>query len=249
MSSATKTKAVEASARADTEQARQHYNAMIGELSHRGSMLVNRVCSYDAMAHMIMSRNTNYRMQFVAGIKVYLQNEFDFALNNPEDTTFRNQFERFFDNISSDSTVAPVLQMFLIHMAILLEPDVREWLCPPVPDPDATEPTERIDQSDVDRRAFNLYEEKYLVKYYNDLRESAVMSVPRLVRELNAVYIAMLPPDPLAQVLRDNSRRVLFEDAEAIDAVEAKWGPGGRLFKKRKISGQERDDADDKKDQ
>jgi len=236
MSVTSKTTMANSAARVDTEAARQHYNAITNETAHYGSILINRICSYDAMAHMIMSRNTDYRLQFVAGLKSYLQQEFDFALNNPEDATFRRQFDRFFDNIRSDSYVAPLLQMFLIHMAILLETEVRNWLCPPCPDPDAVNAEDRIDQSDVDRRAFDIYEQQYLLSYYSDLLSSSIMSVPRLVRELNAVYTALLPPDPLAYVLRDNSRRILFEDEEAVSAVEAKWGPGGRLFKKRTIA-------------
>lgn len=200
---------------------------------HRGSMLVERVCDYDAMAHMIMSRDTEYRRQFVAGIHQHIERQYAFALNNEDDQTFRRQFDRFFEVIRSDSATASILQMFLVHVAILLEPQVERWLYPPPPDPDARGEA-AVDEADVDRVAFNVYRQQYLLPMYGDLLKSHTMSVPRMVRELNAAYIALLPPNPLEAALQDNSRRIDFADAEARQVLAERWGPQRRLFKRRK---------------
>jgi len=220
----------DAAAAGDTIEARARYDQNMLTMSHRGTVLYQRVCDYDAIANMIMSRNKDYRLQFVNGIKTTLERQYAFALNNDDDQTFRRQFDRFFQNIRSESAVASMLQMFLVHTAILLEPEVQQWLFPPTPDPDATG-TEAIDMADVDRTAFHLYLQQYLLPYFGDLLNSGTMSVLRMVRELNAAYTAHLPPDPLTEVLRDNSRHVRFSDTDALEQVGARWGNDSRLFK------------------
>jgi len=222
------------------DDARRRYNATMSSDVHRGSMLVQRVCDYDAMAHMIMSRDTEYRRQFVAGILQHIERQYAYALANEDDQTFRRQFDRFREVIRSDSATASMLQMFLVHTAVLLEPQVERWLFPPPPDPDASDDA-AVDQADVDRQAFDLYRQRYLLPMYGNLLEAHTMSVPRMVRELNAAYTALLPPDPVAAALRDNSRRIDFADDDARRRLAERWGDARRLFKGRK----RRDAGDD----
>jgi len=224
------------------DDARRRYNATMSSDVHRGSMLVQRVCDYDAMANMIMSRDTEYRRKFVAGILQHIERHYEYALANEDDQTFRRQFDRFREVIRSDSATASMLQMFLVHTAVLLEPQVERWLFPPPPDPDAGGAA-AVDQADVDRQAFDLYQQRYLLPMYGDLLESHTMSVPRMVRELNAAYMALLPPDPVAAALRDNSRQIDFADDEARRRLAERWGDERRLFKGRKR--REMDGGDD----
>lgn len=214
----------------DTQRARVLYNRAMPAMTHRGSRLYQRVCDYDAVAHMIMSRDTAYRLQFVNGIKEKLERQYAFALQNDEDQTFRRQFDRFFKIIRSESAIASMLQMFLVHVAILLEPEVERWLMPATPDPDAVG-DEAIDMADVDRAAFQIYVQQYLLPYFGDLLNSGTMSVLRMVRELNAAYTALMPPDPLDAAVRDNARRIHFSDTEAQEAVRQRWGERTRMFK------------------
>ena len=218
---------------ADTQNARTVYNQSMPDVSHRGTVLYQRVCDHDAIAHMIMSRDPEYRLMFINGIRKTLEKQYAFALNNEDDQTFRHQFDRFFRIIRSESSIASTLQMFLVHVAILLEPEVERWLVPPTPDPDATGEA-AVDMADVNRDAFQMYVENYLAKAFGDLLNSGTMSVLRMVRELNAAYTAHLPPDPLADALRDNARRIAFTDAEAVECLRRRWGPSVRFFKMAK---------------
>lgn len=203
---------------------RQRLDSRTKENVHYGTILVERICAYDAMARMIVSRNTQYRRTFVKQVRDIVRRRYALEFDNEDDTFARTVFEEFFEYAMQHTPEANQLQMFAVHWAALVEIDVRRWLCPAAPSPDAVG-DEAVDRSRVDRVAFALYERR-LSEMYDDMSAGRTWTVATFLSELNTLYMSWLPADPLDAVLHQlrthprSARRVRFDDDEARRAVE-----------------------------
>ena len=189
------------------------WDQRVAERAHYGSVLVQRAFDYDAYVRITQSRDSLFRRRFVTAIKTFLQQKYKHALENPECPLFRQQFERFFTIVRGDSQICNILQTYICHLGVLFEANIKAWLCPPPPDPD--DPN-AVDTAYVDRTAFALFEQQHLLPMFYDLRDGSTITVPSFVRELNAAYSALMPPDPLEAALANPMRAVQFSDDEAI---------------------------------
>jgi len=192
--------------------ARQY--AALPSLAAAGDVEVARACEYDRYVALIMSRDTSSRRATVLRIRAFLEAKYRFAYDNEADPEFRTVMTRMFDIATSGSTrLANTIQMFIIHVAVLLESDVARSFCPPAPDPD--DPG-AVDTAIVDRAAFVEFEQHYLFPYFLDLRDGTTLSVLSFTNRLDKIYVGLQPTSPVDAVIANNNvRRIRFSDPEA----------------------------------
>lgn len=158
---------------------------------------------HDALYRLIINRNTQERRDFVAGIRTYLNNKYRHARENARDPFFRDQMDMLFDHASGTDTVANMLQVYIIHMAIFMEKRIAAYFCPPAPDPASDEP----DMAIVDRIAFTMYQQTILLEYAQDLFNGTSLTVPTFCRDINAMYAMLLPSDPILEERASSGRK------------------------------------------
>ena len=207
------------------EQAR--YDATAREHAHAGDMLVRRMAVYDQYASFIMQRDTTARRAMVQRVRAFLERKYRQAFENAEDTEFRDTMARLFALAEARSRMGNVLQMYIIHVAVLLEPEISRAFCPPPPDPDDVD---AVDAAHVDRLAFTVFEQRYLLPAFLDFRDGTTIGVISFVHELNAAYTSLLPSNPIDAVVRArNRRRIAFRDDAANNAVAEALADRARL--------------------
>lgn len=179
-----------------------------------GDVQLARECDYDRYVSLIMNRSAAMRRATVHRLRAFLEAKYRFAYENEADPEFRAVMTRMFDIASSTSTrLAHTVQMFIIHVAVLLESDVARSFCPPAPDPDDHG---AVDTALVDRVAFVEFEQHYLFPSFLDLRDGTTLSVLSFTVTLNKMYLALQPSSVVdAVVATGNPRRIRFRDADA----------------------------------
>lgn len=202
------------------------YAGALVPLSHAGDTLLERVCEYDLYARMILSPDSRKRRAFVSRVRSFLERKYRYDYENPESPEFRNDMTRMFDIAESTTSFAPIAQMYIIHVAVTLESSISDALCPREPDPDDVD---ALDTSSVDRVAFTVFEERFLLRAFLDVRDAATDVAHRMyvadpanhvigfVDGLDADYIALLPANVVdaSTSHRAGKRRVVFADAGA----------------------------------
>ena len=173
--------------------------------------MIAHICDYDRYAAMILSRDTRQRRQFVNDVKTFLEQKYAQAYNNPADDEFRTRMTRLFELANDTSRIANVMQMFIIHCAVMLEPEIARALCPPEPPQDDRD---AVDHAHVDRIAFCYFEQQYLLPLFGDMLNGRNMDVFKFVDDLGAAYTSLLPPNPVeaAEAPINRRRRIVFRD-------------------------------------
>ncbi len=165
-----------------------------------------RMYAYDSLYQFIANRDSTERVRFIAGIEAYYRAFFHAELNNVNDPRFHDQFDEFFHTTRLDTREARILQMFIIYTSLVLSAKIRRYLCPVPPAPDSCD----VDRSHVDRVTFAKFEGLYLLPMYFDLLDGTTLTVHRFTAELNALYAAMLPANPIDAIRRNNFRQVVL---------------------------------------
>ena len=209
--------AIDAQARAFQSAAQARYDTTAHEGAHMGQALLRRIMAFDQYASFIISRDTSARRAMVRRVRAFLEDKYRRAFENAEDTEFRDSMTRLFELAEQRSPMANVLQMYIIHVAVLLEPEISRALCPAPPDPDDAD---AVDGARVNRLAFTLFEQRYLLPAFLDLSDGSTLNVISFVINLNAAYTSILPSNPIDAVVRTrNRRRIDFPDERANDAI------------------------------
>ena len=209
-------------ARHFTTSEQTRYDARTRDMATIGDVLLARTCRYDLYASLIASRDTNERRNMVRRIQAFVNDKFRRALSNEEDREFADDMARLFALALQRSRLANLFQMYVIHVAVLLEPTISRAFCPPEPDPDDHE---AVDTARVDRLAFTLFEQRYLLPAFVDLSDGVTHSAISFTEHLNDVYFQVLVANPIDGVVRTrNRRRIVFDDEAANAEVAAALG-------------------------
>ena len=196
------------------------YDASVAERAHSGQLLVQRMMDYDLYASVIMNRDTRARRALMRRIQAFLARKYRIAFENAEDDEFRTSIARLFELASRRTRMGNDLQMYIIHVAVLLEPEIARFFCPAPPDPDDEE---AHDEARVDRLAFTIFQQRYLLPAFVDLLDGATLGPKTFVYKMNGAYTALLPSSPVDALVRAtrHRRRVDFRDAEARERVSS----------------------------
>lgn len=196
----------------------RRYDSMAKQMSDRGMAHLSRVCDFDLYAAMILSRDTLQRRAFVANIQKFHRQKYKFFYENEADDEFRQRMDRLFALADGTTPLANLFQMYIIHVAVLIDPEIGRSLCPPPPDQDDPH---AVDKSLVNRYTFRLWEERYLLPLFGDMIAGTHEDVFTFVWNLDAAYIALLPPSPVDAVIASRHRRnVVFRDPTAAAIVK-----------------------------
>jgi hypothetical protein len=181
-------------------------------LARLGDVLTHRLATFDLYAAFIASPDTAPRRKMVRHIRALLERKYQRALANEHDRGFRDFFDRAFDiALGPESRFAHIAQMYIIHIAVLLEHEVALALCPPAP----TVPG-AVDGARVYRVGFVEFTQRDLYRTFLDFIDGTTMSVITFVLKLNGAYTDYMPAIVVDEVIAErNVRRIDFKDADA----------------------------------
>lgn len=188
----------------DEEIAARSLAAMAWEMKTRAHVIDENRRRFDLLYNLITNRDTLDRRRMVVGIQRVIEARFKRELENAADPSFRQTVTTFFDNCSRKDRVGNVMQMYCIYVCMLLDLDIRKHFLPPAPNPD----TDDHDPAPVCRVPFTIFLQKYLMPLSAMLRDGSSLgggddekplTVPVYCQELDGMYAALTPNDPLLE--------------------------------------------------